>query len=141
MIDLAIKKFSYGFDIDFENGDFAICNDLTTAIYMSIFCEKRADQSQIERADLRRGHFSNIFYNLEVGSLFWLYTEQSKRTEENASELEDTITQALNWLIDLNYASDFDVNVALLDDNKYVVDIVISNIFNPSLKTNYNLTA
>ena len=136
MIDTAIKQFEYGFDIDFENGDLAICNDLTTAIYMSIFCEKRADESLIERADLRRGHFTNIFYDIEVGSLFWLYTEQAKVTEENAGELEETIKQGLEWLTNLNYASDVDVNIEI-NNNSYVIDVIVSNVFDSSRK-NYN---
>lgn len=138
MIDIAIKQFDYGFDIDFENGDLAICQDLTTAIYMSIFCEKRADEALIERADLRRGHFSNDFYTTEIGSLFWFYTEQAKATEENSIELAESIKEGLNWLIDENYASDVDVSIIIDNENRYNITIITTDYFDSTRKNDYN---
>ncbi|MCE2688188.1 MAG: phage GP46 family protein [Rickettsiales bacterium] len=140
MIDVSIKQFNYGYDIDFENGDLAICQDLTTAIYMSIFCEKRADESLIARADLRRGHFTNDFYSVEIGSLFWYYTEQAKVIEENAAELQESIKEGLNWLIDNNYANDVEVSV-LIDNNKsnqYNIEIILTKYFDSTTKNSYN---
>lgn len=139
MIDVSIKQFNYGYDVDFENGDLAICQDLTTAIYMSIFCEKRADESLIATADLRRGHFTNDFYTIEIGSLFWYYTEQAKATEVNLEELQESIKEGLNWLIDNNYASDIDVLV-LIDKNnssQYDIEINVTNYFDSTKKNDY----
>lgn len=140
MIDIQIKNFSYGFDIDFENGDLVICKNLDTAIYMSIYCEKRADESEVTQPEKRRGHFSNMFYDNEVGSLFWLYTEQAKITEENASELEDTLKDGLSWLVNLSYASDVEVDVATANNNQYEVSINLFNTADPSINKNYNFT-
>jgi phage gp46-like protein len=136
MIDLALTNNNY-FDIDFENGDFKYCYDLKTAIIMSIFCEKRADPLQVPQVDQRRGDFTNQF-NLvngyEVGSLYWLYTSQNKIDEANKEDLQDTINESLQWLIDDNYLNDIECNVEITD-NQYVINIATTDTFNA--KTSY----
>ena len=131
MIDLAITNNNY-FDIDFENGDFKSAYDLKTAILMSIFCEKRADPLQVPQVDQRRGDFTNQFNLIngyEVGSLYWLYTSQHKIDEANKEDLQDTINESLQWLIDDNYLSDIECNVEITN-NQYIVNIKTADAFN-----------
>jgi len=53
------------------NGDLEIITSLLTAIYMSIFCKKRATAGLVDNPFYREGDFVNEFYgNYEVGSLF-----------------------------------------------------------------------
>lgn len=103
-IDLKFNQDSDGnFDIDFANGDFEMTSGLDTAVYLSTFAEKRASASQVSEPSLRRGHFTNEFSDVEgyeVGSLFWLYTEQAKNTASNMTLLEGTVTEGLKWMID-----------------------------------------
>ena len=97
---------------------------------MSIFCEKRADASQVKQIDIRRGHFSNQFNDdYEVGSFYWLYSEQQKVSEANKEDLQDTILEGLQWLIDDNYLIDIDFNIDIIE-NKYIINITTTNIFN-----------
>lgn len=100
-IDFKLSQKKGYWDLDIENGDFAKTNSLDTAVFMSVFCERRA--SQVSEPTLRSGHFTNAF-NLvagyEVGSLFWLYTKQSKQTDSNLSLIESSVSDGLKWLVD-----------------------------------------
>jgi len=139
MIDIELNNNKNFFDIDFQNGDIKYCNDLKTAIFMSIFCEKRADRSQVEQIDIRRGHFANEFNlisDYEVGSYFWLYTSQNKVEESTKEDLQDTITEGLQWLIDDNYLTDIECNVDILN-NQYIINITTTDNFN--FKQSYTL--
>ena len=139
MIDIELTTDKDLFDIDFENGDIKHCSDLKTAIFMSIFCEKRADRSQVEQIDIRRGHFANEFNlisDYEVGSYFWLYSSQNKVDESTKEDLQDTIIEGLQWLIDDNYLSDIDCNIDILN-NKYIINITTTDNFN--FKQSYTL--
>lgn len=100
-IDLKLNQSKGYWDIDIENGDFAKTDSLDTALYMSVFCERRSNQ--VSEPTLRRGHFTNQFSRrsgYEVGSLFWLYTSQAKNTTKNLTLLENAVTEGLRWLID-----------------------------------------
>lgn len=100
-LDLKLNQTKGYWDLDIENGDFAKTNSLDTALYMSVFCEKRANQ--LSEPTLRRGHFTNQFSRVsgyEIGSLFWLYTSQAKNTMANLTLLENAVNEGLRWLID-----------------------------------------
>lgn len=122
MTDIKLDKSKGYWDISFEKNDIAKVSGLDTAIYMSVFCEKRATNSMVSNPVLRRGHFSNIFYeNYEIGSYAWYYSQQPK-TESNRSLLEDSIKQGLQWLIDDSIISEIDVTVSITK-NGYNIDI------------------
>ena len=90
------------FVIDFEDGDFKQTEGLDTAIYMSIFGQKRANRQQVIKPELRRGHFSNDFNDIEgyeVGSAAWLNIDQAANSSSNLTELNSAIIQGLQWTI------------------------------------------
>ncbi len=141
MIDVEIYN-NGAFDISFENGDIKHCYEtdkennvkpsLRTAILMSIFCEKRADDFLVENIENRRGHYSNQFNQVddyEVGSFYWLFTEQEKIAENSRDDLQDTINEGLQWLVDDGYLSQIECNIDIAN-NKYVININYTNIFN-----------
>ena len=130
MIDILLTNNQDYFDFDFENGDLKATFDLKTAVLMSVFCEKRADE--LQTIDNKRGHYANQF-NLvsgyEVGSFYWLYTEQSKVSEDNKEDLQDTIKEGLQWLIDDNLLTEIDCNISI-ENNNYLINISTINNFN-----------
>lgn len=140
-IDLKFKQDSTGtWDIDFSNGDFELTDSLDTAVYMSIFCEKRASESQVAEPSLRRGHFTNDFNEIseyEVGSLFWLYTQQAKNTSENLTLLENSIIEGLDWLIEDDIISEVNVSAQRVS-SKVTLEIELVNKLNKNSKY-YNL--
>ena len=88
---------------EIENGDLKKTNALDTALYMSLFGQKRASKDDVTKPDLRRGHFINEFSRIEgyeIGSLFWLRTEQVKLTDGNLRLLENAISDGLKWMIE-----------------------------------------
>ena len=110
-IDLKINDEKGYWDLSVENGDLAKTDSLDTAIYMSVFCEKRAEK--INNQMNKRGHFTNQFSPVsgyQVGSLFWLYTEQARNTDANLSLIQSSIKDGLKWLIEDKILSKIDVN-------------------------------
>ena len=104
-------------DIDFANGDFELTNGLDTAIYMSVLCEKRASSSEVTEPRLRRGHFANEFSTVqgyEIGSKLWLFTKQAKNTESNLADIEDTVKNGLQWMIEDSIVSKVEVKATKL---------------------------
>lgn len=131
MNDIEIYSNSI-FDISFENGDIKPCHNLRTAIFMSIFCEKRANASIVESIENRRGHYSNQFNQVddyEVGSFYWLFTEQEKIAENSRDDLQDSINEGLQWLVDDGYLSQIECNIDIVN-NKYVININYIDILN-----------
>ncbi len=102
-IDIKFTQDGNGrWHMDFENGDIALTKGLDTALFMSVFAEKRASFSEVGKPALRRGHFINEFsrvLNYEIGSLFWLYTSQSKLTDGILRKLEIATYNGLSWMI------------------------------------------
>ena len=95
-IDLKINDEKGYWDLNIENGDLAKTDSLDTAIYMSVFCEKRAEK--INNQMNKRGHFTNQFSPVsgyQVGSLLWLYTEQARNTDANLSLIQSSIKDGL----------------------------------------------
>lgn len=103
-MDLKLNQSKGYWDLDIANGDFAKTDSLDTALYMSVFCEKRANS--LSEPTLKRGHFTNQF-NLvsgyEVGSLLWLYTAQNRNTK--LALIESSVSEGLKWMIDDNIIS------------------------------------
>ena len=61
----------------------------------------------------KRGHFTNQFSPVsgyQVGSLFWLYTEQARNTDANLSLIQSSIKDGLKWLIEDKILSKIEVN-------------------------------
>jgi phage gp46-like protein len=99
-MDIKLNQNKGYWDLDIENGDLAKTDSLDTAVFMSVFCEKR---SNLVEPTLARGHFTNDFYNgYQVGSLLWFYTEQAKNTNSNLFQIETAVNEGLKWLVDDN---------------------------------------
>lgn len=107
-----LQDTNKNWDIDFDNGDFALTDSLDTALYLSVFAEKRASETQVTVPLLRRGHFTNEFSLVEdyqIGSLFWLYSDQAKNTQDNLSLIEGAVNEGISWMIEDNILSDVKV--------------------------------
>lgn len=140
-IDIKFIQDSKGrWHIDFENGDLAFTKGLDTALYMSVFGEKRASSSEVTKPDLRRGHFTNEFsrvLNYQVGCLFWYYTSQSKLTDSVLKGLETTIQNGLSWLITDGYFSKTTTTITRISGG-FNIDIKLINKLHENSKF-YNL--
>lgn len=134
-IDLKLdKNDDFGYDISFnENGDFNLVEGFSTALQMSIYCERRALSSEVTTPQNRRGWWGNECNKnegFEIGSKIWLLYQS--RLNNNAVNLSKTYSyNAMEWLIDDNYfdqvivssnRSDLGINLGidLLIDNNIV---------------------
>ena len=138
-IDIKFKQDALGkWDIDFANGDFEMTDGLDTALYISVFGEKRASAGQVIYASSRRGNFTNEFSaveNYQKGSLFWLYSSQAKNTARNLQLMQGAVSEGCEWFVSDGILSDVNVLAAKTGSN---IELNIELINNQSSKY-YNL--
>jgi phage gp46-like protein len=124
-IDIAVRKTGEIFDIDFEDGDLKSIDSFDTAINMSVFEERRADESEQPVNDLRRGWVGNELSDVdgfEIGSKLWqLY--QARANEDTANKSVTILQEALIWLVEDGHLSNVTVSSQLSSDN---IDITIT---------------
>jgi len=89
------------YDFNIIDGDFELTTGFETALLMSLFCEKRADASEMPAPELRRGWWGNTmlgYENYEIGSKLWLL--EQARKDSSSLNLSKTYAQdGLQWLI------------------------------------------
>ena len=113
-VDLKLKKNAEGiYDLVIaENGDLESVDSFETALLMSVYAEKRADESQAPVAQRRRGWIGNAWgdrENFEMGSLLWLL-EQARLTTRTLNEAITFFRDGLQWLVDDGHLIKIDVD-------------------------------
>lgn len=109
--DLALTLTEDGYyDISFEDGDFKLEEGLKTAIWMSIFCEKR--DPEVVDWQAQRGWVGDQLNDdgFQIGSLLWTLN-QSRLDDDTIIEAQSIIEDCLEWLITQNYATDVNVSI------------------------------
>jgi len=132
-IDIAVVEVGELFDISFEDGDIKGTDSFDTAINMTIFEERRADESEQPVNDLRRGWWGNELSDVEgfeIGSKLWQFF-QSRATTEVANQIPTEMVEAFQWMVQDGHlvnvtassvltGSNIDVTVTLLRSNNEV---------------------
>jgi len=111
-VDLALSKEAGFFDLSITNGDFTSVDNFDTSITVALFADKRADETEIPPAELRRGWWGNPFNGdatFELGSKLWLLY-QARNTQDTLNSAIDFAQNALQWSIDDNHAEKVEVN-------------------------------
>ena len=102
----------YDFRLD-ANGDIATADQLDTALLMSLFCERRAAESEMPVPELRRGWIGNaVTPDFEIGSKLWLY-EQARITRTTLNGITAEALAGLNWLVEDGIAESVIVNTTI----------------------------
>ncbi|OGO02359.1 MAG: hypothetical protein A2Y72_02200 [Chloroflexi bacterium RBG_13_53_26] len=102
----------YDFRLD-ANGDIATADQLDTALLMSLFCERRAAESEMPVPELRRGWIGNVATpDFEIGSKLWLY-EQARITRTTLNGITAEALAGLNWLVEDGIAESVIVNTTI----------------------------
>lgn len=81
------------------DGDLSTVNSFDTALFYSLFGEKRASASEVPTPNYRRGWIGNEGQDFENGSKLWLY-EQSKITRTVLNGIRDAALNSVQWLVD-----------------------------------------
>lgn len=117
-IDFYLERNSDGiYDLVVEGGKFKTLNNFDTALQMIIFCERRADESEVPLPQYRRGWWGNLYLtetNFEIGSKFWLL-RQERRTTDILNKAITYMQEACQWLVDDNHLKSVTVTGELKD--------------------------
>lgn len=96
-------------DISITDGDFTSLDSFDTSIKVSLFADERADSSEVQAAEKRRGWWGNQFndddISFQLGSKLWLL-DQARLTQDTLNSAIDISKNALQWLIDDGHAND-----------------------------------
>lgn len=138
-VDILMEKDNGFYDLAFDNGDLKSTQGFTSALLMSIFCERRATPSEVAPPEKRRGWFGNAFLgftDFEIGSKLWLLLQ----ARADQVTLNNSITfsnNAVEWFKEDKYidkaivTAEYDVQNALLIFIQFLIgqDIVLNKGF------------
>tara|TARA_R110001606_G_scaffold136528_1_gene274103 strand:- start:3391 stop:3807 length:417 start_codon:yes stop_codon:yes gene_type:complete len=125
-MDLKFNKEKGYYDIDAENGDFALTYDIDTSILLNVLGENRAENSLISNPLNRRGHFLSELNGEVVGSDVWIYAKQSSNNEDDLGLYQSLIAESLNWLLEKGIVKKVAVAVTISTGNKLLINITIT---------------
>lgn len=134
-IDLKVSRqtdLSGLYDLDIVNGELALVNNFDTALQMSVYCERRADASEVLPSDQRRGWWGNTVakqVGFEIGSKIWILY-QSRITQNVINKIQIYAQQATSWLVEGGYLDKIDINVEQVDAKQIRLNLTLYR--NPS---------
>jgi len=118
-IDVALTQDTTDgtFDLSIVAGDFVSTNGFDTALPMSLWCERMADESEVLPIDLRRGWWGNLLDadGFEIGSKLWLL-DQRRRNQSTLNAAVDYVRDGLQWLVDDGHLVSIDVSAQFISE-------------------------
>jgi phage gp46-like protein len=121
-MDLALRYSpdldGYDIQIDAARGDFVREDTLSTAVLLSLLCDRTAQAHEVARGDDRRGWWADAYATVNVeqakpdsfGSRLWLLMRE-KQLPETLQRLRAYIREALQWIVEDGLARKLDVAV------------------------------
>lgn len=103
----------YDIDLDETNADAQLTGGLESAIFVSLFSDRRARADEVGDPMWRRGWIGDLLSDIpddRHGSGLWLY-EQSRLTPQIAAGVAAEARNALQWMIDDELCSSVSVVV------------------------------
>ena len=133
------QKGYYDIPLD-DSGNLILENSLDNAINMSLFCDARADESEVQVPELRRGWWGNSLNTdgHEIGSKLWLLKQRRER-QKTQNDAKVYINNCLRWLLDGGIVSKIEVSTAFQSNNSLIANIKFTAIDNTVEKRTYNL--
>ena len=109
-IKILYDDLTQSFDFKYQNGDFVRDSGLETAVLISLFTDRRADDDDplINQNEFRGWWGDLIGDEGPVGSRLWLI-KYGKATQENVILAKEYIIEALQWMIDDEVVMKIDV--------------------------------
>ena len=126
-----------------EDGDFVMTDGLDTALDMSIFCEIRADESEIKNARQRGGWIGNEMFDIlgfvgyQQGSKLWL-AKQFRKTQQTLNICISYIEIGFKWLVSEKLAKKVVVN-GFIEDYGFLIEVEITKPSGGLEKKEYKL--
>lgn len=101
--DLAYEQDENGiFDFIIEDGDLRVTDGLESALVVSLFSDRRADESEVGDPRKRRGWIGDLTSEVPQdrhGSGVWLY-EQHRLVDQTATGVRVEAEQSLDWMVE-----------------------------------------
>ncbi len=134
-------------DLCIQGGGYVSDPGLDTAVFLSLFLDRRADENTDELPDgdstfgvaNYRGWWGNeLLAELgdEYGSRLWLYT-RSKLTQSTLENIQRAVEESLAWLVDSQIAESVEVSVAVTVKGRADISIVIQRNKNVPVKYSF----
>jgi phage gp46-like protein len=123
MADFKLIEENYAVDLYFNALDFEQENGLRSAVIISLFTDRRAEDDEVNGESLR-GWWADTYENEKFGSKLWLL-DREKQTNENLNRAQEYTDQALQWLIEENVASEIVVGTNYPETGRLNIDITI----------------
>lgn len=126
--EIALTFENNVFDIAIENGDFKNEGGFDTAIWVSLFTDARASESQVLLPENRRGWLGNLVSDVEerqLGGFQWL-SEQRRLTQDSLNESVDRARKSLNWFVEDNIAQRIEVTGEIVPRSGIALSIIIT---------------
>jgi phage gp46-like protein len=116
-------------DLVIENGDLKADDTLETAALISVFSDKRQNPDDLpEGDDDPRGWWADGISEPaddEIGSLVWI-SDRGKTDTETLNQIEDSLRDAFQWMLDDGIASAVNVSSAREGNEKAVYSVQVS---------------
>lgn len=121
------------------DGDIEKTDSFDTALLLSIFCERRASESEVPEPQRRRGWIGNLYGIVEYGSKLWLLY-QARLTLSTVNRARGYLEQSLSWLTEGGYLKRVVVTTSRdIDRSALIADIQLIR-FDDTIDTrNYTL--
>ena len=116
MIDVKFNLDEYGsVDFDIEDGDLKHEDGFDTAIWISLFTDARATESQVLIPEHRRGWLADILSinNRKLGGYLWLI-DQSRLVQKTLNEAIDYARKSLEWMLEDDICEQINVTGSLV---------------------------
>lgn len=133
-------------DLVVEDNDLATDGGLETAVLISLFTDRRADDGDVLPSGEtdRRGWWGDVFPSVDgdqIGSRLWLLSRAT--AAEFVAQSPEIIREALQWMLDDLVSDAIDVTAELLDVNTAALAISIHrpNTNQTTYRFLYNWTA
>jgi phage gp46-like protein len=115
-------------DLKLNKGDLEREEGLETAVFISLFTDRRADdEDEIDNVNDKRGWWADNTMENKIGSKLWQY-ERIKTTTNDMIKVKAAIEESLQWLIDDEVAKEILVTTerfGSIGNDRIAVSIVI----------------
>ncbi len=140
--DFAIDRNENGiFDLVIEGGQFKTVYSFDTALKLIIFCDARADESEVPLPQNRRGWLGNAILrddDFQMGSKLWLL-EQERTTQNTLNKALDYVQKACDWLVDDIHVKSVEVTGTILNQDGFRIGILFTTLDNKVESRYYDL--
>lgn len=130
-MDLSLDQSKGYFDIVFEDGQIKPTEGFDTAIFISLFSDKRASDSEQSDPLKRRGWIGDIGQIDQIGSKLW-FLEQARINTSTLNKAVDFAQKGLAWFVEDSLAKKIEVT-GRLEPNTVILSVIITTPDNKTI--------